>query len=182
MVPEPQVESDRGSPTDMPNLNLTPEILAAALQGLEAQKARLDDQIAEVSRMLGARPQEPAPAAAPKPKRRMSGAGRKRVAAAQRKRWAEFHRQKAAAAKGAGKPAAAAKAPRPRRKLSAAGRRRIVEATRKRWAEFHRKKAEAVRAKGPAVKGKVAKKTAAKGKKKVVVTAATQPAAGSAVE
>ena len=125
----------------MPEQNLTPEILAAALQGLEAQRARLDAHIAETRRLLGARPQQPtAPPDVVRPKRKMSAAGRKRIAAATKKRWAEFHQKQAEAAKTAKEPAAAAK---PKRKMSAAGRKRIADATRKRWAEFHRKKAEA---------------------------------------
>ena len=128
----------------MTELNLTPEILAAALQGLEAQRARLDAHIAEIRRLLGARPKQPT--ASPdvvRPKRKMSAAGRRRIAAATKKRWAEFHRKQAEAAKAAKKPAAAAKSPQPKRKMSAAGRKRIADATKKRWAEFRRKKAEA---------------------------------------
>jgi hypothetical protein len=148
----------------MPRLNLAPEILTAALQGLEAQRARLDAHIAEVRRLLGARPQQPtAPAEALKPKRKMSAAGRRRIAAATKKRWAEYHRKQAAAGQKARKPAAAAKAPRPRRKLSAAALKHIVEAQRKRWAEYHRKKAEpAQKTEEPAAVKKAApKKTAA---------------------
>ena len=160
--PEPKVESDPGSPTNMLEQNLTPEILTAALQGLEAQKARLEAHIAEVTGLLGARPQEPAAAAkAPKPKRKMSAAGRRRMAAGQQRRWAA-HRQKAEAATKAKEPAAAANTPRPKRKMSAAGRKRIVAATRKRWAEYHRRKAEAAKGAGkPAVIKKSSKKRAA---------------------
>lgn len=84
----------------MPEQHLNPEILAAALHGLEAQRARLDTPIAEVRRLLGARLQQPsAPSEAPRPKRKMSAAGRKRMAQAAKRRWAGFHRQKAEAAK-----------------------------------------------------------------------------------
>jgi hypothetical protein len=133
----------------MPNSNLNPEILAAALQGLEAQRARLDVHIAEARRLLGARTQEPAAAAkAPRPRRKMSAVALKRTVEAQKKRWAEYHRKQAAAAQKAKEPATAAKAPRPRRKMSAAARKRISDATRKRWAEFRRKKAEAAKGAG----------------------------------
>ena len=40
----------------MPEQNLTPEILTTALQGFEAQRAQVESHIAEVRRMLGARP------------------------------------------------------------------------------------------------------------------------------
>ena len=159
----------------MPEQNLTPEIFAAALQGLEAQRARLDARIAEVRLMLDSRTQEPAAAAkTPRPKRKLSAAALKRIVEAQKKRWAEFHRKKAAAA---------AKAPRLKRRMSAAARKRIVEANRKRWAEYRRKQAEAAKsAVKPAVmkkaaQKKAAKKTAAKGRKKAEVKAAKQPAA-----
>jgi hypothetical protein len=56
----------------------------------------------------------------------MSAAARKRIADAQRKRWAE--------SKKAIEPSAAEAAPKPKRKLSAAGRAAIVAATKKRWA------------------------------------------------
>ena len=165
----------------MPEQSLTPEILTAALQGFEAQRARLDAHIAEVRRLLGARPQQSTtPAEAPKPKRKMSAAGRRRMAEAAKKRWAA-HRATAEAAQKAKQPAGVAQAPRPKRKMSAAGRKRIADATRKRWAEFHRQKAEAAKSAGkPAAMKKAAQKKAAKGKKKAVVTAATQPAAGAA--
>jgi hypothetical protein len=85
----------------MPKPVLTPEILTAALQGLETQQARLDAVMARVKGMLGAHAQPRKPAAqvaAPKPKRKMSAAGRKRIGDAARKRWAEFHRMRVEAA------------------------------------------------------------------------------------
>ncbi len=90
----------------MPKPNLSPEILTAALQGLEAQRARLESQIAVVKRTLGARAQQPTD---PKPKRKMSAAARKRIAEAQRKRWAEYHQKKTEATRNAKGPAAATK-------------------------------------------------------------------------
>jgi hypothetical protein len=105
------------------------EILAAAIEGFEAQKKRLDEQIAEIRQLLhgGARP---APASEPaRKKRTMSAAGRKAVAEAQRKRWAAARKQSGATTEPA-KP----DAQKPKRKLSAAGRKRIIEATKARWA------------------------------------------------
>ena len=104
---------------------LTPEIITAAIEGFENQKARIDEQIAELRAMLNGR--QPTAAVAPQTTKRstMSAAGRKRIAEAQRKRWA--------AAKGMSEPAAPAT--KPRRKLSAAGRAAIVAALKKRWAE-----------------------------------------------
>ena len=67
-------------------------ILEAAILGFEAQRERLAEQIAELRVMLDGRPSEStATSEAPKGKRRkMSAAGRARIAAAQRKRWAKL--------------------------------------------------------------------------------------------
>lgn len=108
---------------------LTPEIIAAAIDGYEAQKIRIDGKIAELRSMLPGGQTEPATAPEPvKGKRRkMSAAARKRIGDAQRKRWAASKRTASLAA-----PAAAAS--KPKRKLSKAGRAAIVAATKKRWA------------------------------------------------
>ena len=108
---------------------LDASILEAALQGLELQRHRLEQQIAHVRRLLAPR-RGPATVPAARPKRVISPAGRARIAEAQRRRWAVL------------KGAQAAPAPKKRR-LSAEGRRRIIEATKKRWAEFRAKKAAA---------------------------------------
>ncbi len=80
------------------------EILEAALQGLEAQKQRLDEQISEVRAMMGhrvGRPPKHATASEVKPasnhsqarkRRTLSPEARKRIAAAQKKRWAAFRK------------------------------------------------------------------------------------------
>ena len=78
------------------------QFLEAILEGLTAQRTRIDAQIAEVRLMLGKRrPGRPpaqvvsAVAEAPHRKRRKLGAAaRKRIAAAQRKRWAAFRAAK----------------------------------------------------------------------------------------
>ena len=80
------------------------DLLAMALVGYEAEKVRINAAIAEIKAKLGT--------GAPAPRKRtMSAAARKRIAAAQRKRWAAVKKQ--------GQSAAAPK----RRKLSAAGRK-----------------------------------------------------------
>jgi len=105
------------------------DILAAAIEGFEAQKKRLDAQIAEIRRLMTGGHAEPAATAEPGRKRRkVSAAGRKRMAEAQRKRWAA--KKQSGAAPKAAKP----EAQKPKRKMSAAGRKRISEATKKRWA------------------------------------------------
>lgn len=74
--------------------------LTAALEGLEAQRSRIDEQIEQVRAMLGgrkARAVAPAAVASGRParRRRLSAAARKRIALAQKRRWAEY-RKKAA--------------------------------------------------------------------------------------
>ena len=72
---------------------LNPEIIAAAIEGFENQKNRLDAQIGELRAMLNGGRTESAAAESPKRKRRrISAAGRKRVAKAQIKRWAATDR------------------------------------------------------------------------------------------
>jgi len=78
------------------------EILEAALHGLELQREKLEAQIAQVRSMLGrrvGRPPKPADtAAAPQAasggrgSRQLSDEARKRIAAAQKKRWAAFRK------------------------------------------------------------------------------------------
>ena len=105
---------------------LTNDILNAALENLTGKRQQIDAQITEIRRLIGNSSQgastEPA---TPGPKRKMSAAGRRAIAAAQKRRWA--------VAKGS-EPAQTAEASKPKRKLSAAGRRNIVAALKKRWA------------------------------------------------
>jgi hypothetical protein len=83
------------------------EILEAALQGLELQRQKLDEQISQVRGLLGKRPAgRPAGSTAAsaqdsgsqeqrngrRRKRALSPEARKRIAAAQKKRWANFRK------------------------------------------------------------------------------------------
>ncbi len=79
-------------------------ILSAALEGLELQKQRLEQQIAEVRRLLGGTTRKAAAVVeAKKPRRKMSAAARKHISAVQKKRWAEWRRKgKTAGAKAKG--------------------------------------------------------------------------------
>jgi hypothetical protein len=144
----------------MPTKTLSPEILSAALLGLEAQRQRLESQIADVRRLIGAGAVLPA-AKEPKSsrtRRKMSAAARKRIREAQKKRWAAYH--KAQEAPSPAKSAMVTKAPEKRR-LSAAGRKAIVAAARKRWAAVRQQKAATVATTSAASK-KPAKKAARK--------------------
>lgn len=112
------------------------ELLKAALVGYQAQWDRLTETIAGIQTQLGQRgpgPRtKPAESASEEPglrRRGMSAAGKARIAAAQRKRWAALK-------------AATSEPAKPKRKLSAAGRARIIAATKARWAAFRRAKAQ----------------------------------------
>lgn len=86
-------------------------LLAAALEGLELQKQRIDEQIREVRVLLGKSPARlgrppgsarPSSSAGPggsgagsgakRSAGRLSSAARKRIAAAQKRRWAEYRK------------------------------------------------------------------------------------------
>jgi hypothetical protein len=68
-------------------------LLEAALEGLELQRQRIDEQIQQVRSLLAKRrPTAPANEAGPARKRQLSPAARKRIAAAQKKRWAEYRK------------------------------------------------------------------------------------------
>jgi hypothetical protein len=114
---------------------LTKEIIEAAILGFEAQKHRIDGQIAEMRALLTGGTAKATTAPPTKGRRRkMSAAGRKAIAEAQRKRWA--------AIKGGSQSKASKAAKKPKRRLSAAGRANIIAALKKRWAA---KKGEAKR-------------------------------------
>jgi hypothetical protein len=103
-------------------------ILEAALIGYGNQLALIDQAMVELRRRIGGTAST-TPPPAKRARRPLSVAARARIAAAQRKRWAELK--------------SAAKAHPKKRKLSAAGRKRIVEATKKRWEAFRARKAAA---------------------------------------
>src|SRR5437899_3811572 len=111
------------------------DLMAMALIGYEAQKAKITEAIREIQAQLGhrgpGRPKGTADGAAPA-KRVLSAAARRRIAAAQRKRWAALKKSQDVAAP-------------KKRKLSAAARKRIGEATRKRWAAVRKAVAKKVK-------------------------------------
>ncbi len=74
-------------------------LLEAALIGYQHQLEQIEAKMADLRRQLGGKsvaPSKTSAGAAPASgkKRQMSAAARKRIAAAQKKRWAEYHRQK----------------------------------------------------------------------------------------
>jgi len=81
---------------------IDPAFLNAALEGLELQGKRIDEQIQHVKSLLRGKKPRAVPAAAagkskPAAKRELSDAARKRIAKAQRKRWAAYRKARRAA-------------------------------------------------------------------------------------
>jgi hypothetical protein len=111
----------------MPTLD--DEIIAAAIDGLEAKKQHIDIQIAELRAMLkGAPAITSAPAKGRKGgKRKLSAEAIQRMREGQKRRWAKVKGESAPAAKAAPKS-------KPKRRMSAAGRKAIAAAQKKRWA------------------------------------------------
>jgi hypothetical protein len=106
--------------------SLTKEIIEAAIDGFEAQKQRLDVQIAELRAILNGGPTSPTQeSTAGKTKRKVSPEALKRMREGQQRRWAKVKGEL---------PQAEAIAAKPKRKLSAAGKAAIVAALKKRWA------------------------------------------------
>jgi hypothetical protein len=136
---------------------LTNEIIHAAIVGFEQQKLRIDAQVAELRAMLSGSPAEPAATSevptGKRKRRKMSAAGRKAIAEAQRKRWA--------ASKKAAEPPAPAPS-KPKRKLSKAGRAALVANLAKARAARAAKRAEAAKAEQAATKKTATRKTAVK--------------------
>jgi hypothetical protein len=115
----------------MPTAKLTNPIIQAAIDGFEAQKHRIDAQIAELRAMLTGSSETVAGQTPAKRKRRkLSAAAIKRMSAAQKLRWAKIKGEASAAPA----KAAAAKKAKPKGGLTAAGRRALSIAMKKRWA------------------------------------------------
>jgi hypothetical protein len=111
-------------------------ILEMAILGYQSRLEELSAKIADIKAQLGQRgPGRPKATsagtghAAPGKRRTISKAGRARIAAAQRARWAAQKQQQT-------QPAEPAKPK--KRKFSAAGLNAIREATKKRWAAYRK--------------------------------------------
>jgi hypothetical protein len=108
-------------------------LLQAALIGYEQMKREVEEKIASIRNSLGSG----GTAGAPPSRRTMSAGARKKIAAAQKKRWALARPNKI-------KPEPAkSKSAKPKRTMSAAARRRIAAAQKKRWAAIKAKKTAA---------------------------------------
>jgi len=77
--------------------NQNAAILEYALHHLERERDEIQAKIDHVRRQLGGRPDAPVMPSEPRRKRVLSEDARKRIAAAQKRRWAEHRRAKAKA-------------------------------------------------------------------------------------
>ena len=96
--------------------------LQMALIGYQVELSRIEQKVAEIRSLLGGRV-SPVVAKNATPKRILSVAARTRMAAAQKKRWAAFHKGEEAAAVPA--------VPKAKRRISEEGLKRIIAATKK---------------------------------------------------
>jgi hypothetical protein len=122
----------------------TSQIISAAIAGFEQQKIEIDQQINELRAMLSGGSVEIAttPEAAPGKRKKFSAAARRKMALAQKARWAKI--------KGEAEPPEPATALRAKRKLSAAARAILAANLKKARA------AKAAKANGAAVTKKTA--------------------------
>jgi hypothetical protein len=116
------------------------EILQAALAGLQHQASEIQNKMAEIcARIGGSQRSLPAENSPPPKTRVLSAAGRRRIAAAQRKRWAAYRKAVRGSITVDGlvstEPGAGS------RRLSPEAKERISEANKKRWAAFRLAKA-----------------------------------------
>jgi hypothetical protein len=149
--------------------SLTPEIITAAIAGFELQKSQIDAKIAALRSMLPGSNSQTAPSEIAPPKRkRMNAAARRRIALAQKARWAKI--------RGESEPSTsvAESTSGPKRRLSEEGLKRIIAATKRRWAL---KRAEAAKAKSAKAKRVAGAQKKALGKRAAVKAPATKGAA-----
>jgi hypothetical protein len=116
----------------MPRGRRTPDtfLIEAALIGFQQMRRNVEEKIADIRRQLGSGDGTPAAAPSQTGKHTMSPAARRRIAAAQKKRWA--------AVKAKSKSSKSVQA---KRTMSPAARKKIAAAQRKRWALLKAKKA-----------------------------------------
>src|ERR1035437_9368161 len=104
----------------MPTQKLTNEIITAAIEGFEAQKKKIDAQIAELRSFLASGPEAAAASTegAPRKRGKFSAATKLKMKEAQQRRWARIRGESAT-------PAPAMAPAKPKRQLSEAGRQAI---------------------------------------------------------
>lgn len=153
--------------TTMPTHKLTPDIITAAIEGLEGRKTRLDGQIAELRALLSGGPAADGATAdgavstqesAPRKRKKFSAAARRRMKEAQQRRWSKIRGESEPTAPAAPEP------PKAKRRISPEGMKRIIAATKKRWRLARAAKAQPATA--PTRKNAAVKKGPVKAAKK----------------
>ena len=116
----------------------TQRLLELALKGIEAERAKIDDEIAQIQSQLNHR-STTAPAANPAPamKRTMSVAARRKISEGMKRMYAEVNK----AAGNAGPKQISAMKQNGGDRLTAAGRKTLSDLMKKRWAERRKAKA-----------------------------------------
>jgi len=123
-------------------------ILELALRGLESERQRIDDEMAEIQKQLGARGGTvSASMQRPGQTKSQSGgnltpAGRKKLSELMKRRWAEKRRAAGASSGQASKPATKSSSG---GNLTAAGRKKLSDLMKKRWADRRKAAAKAAR-------------------------------------
>jgi hypothetical protein len=148
---------------------LTDEIINAAIEGFEAQKRRIDEHIGELRAMLHGVPARSAaaPEAPGRTRKKFSAAARRKMALAQKTRWAKI--------KGQSEPSSTTpEPPKPKRRISPEGMKRIIAATKKRW------RLQKAAAKSAPTKKVASKKVAVKKARAKVAAKKSAPAAAQA--
>jgi len=141
----------------MPTPQLTNDILTAAILGFEQQKRQIDTKIGELRALLAGGSSEAAvtPEAAPRKRSKFSAATRRKMALAQKARWAKV--------RGESEPTQAAAPPtKPKRKVTAAARAKLVANLKKARAAKAAKAKAAAKKTAPARKKTTAKKVTVK--------------------
>ena len=121
-------------------------LLELALKGLEAERERIDEELRDIQRQLGARPASASSAGAQRATQgqgqtgsNLTPAGRRKLAELMRRRWAA--KRKA----GLVRSSASQSAKKTGSNLTPAGRKKLSEMMRKRWAERRKAAAKAGR-------------------------------------
>jgi hypothetical protein len=107
-------------------MNSITSLSAQQLRRAAEIKDKIQSLESELNRIFGSPAKSPAVAPAPKKRRKMSAAGRARIVAAAKARWAKVK----------GKKLNAAPAQKPKRQMSAAARAKISTAAKARWAKW----------------------------------------------
>ena len=110
-------------------MKLKEELIEAAIDGFTAQKLRIDAQITDLRAMLDGSPTRNGVTleTGPRKRRKMSASGSRRIALAQKARWARVRGETGSAAPTKVRPV------KKKRRISPEGLQRIIAATKKRW-------------------------------------------------